>query len=439
VQKSHSFQADVLMMLASKAIAVLTAGVASVLIARDLGPAGRGAVAVAANFITLFAFFGNVGLISANSYFVARDPRTRGDVVANSICLSLLLGLALVGIELALKAVIPQLFRGLNTAELVLIAIGIPAALGAQLLRSILLGEGRTVAYNATDVVLGLAYLAALLVGLKVYSFGTLGVIAAVAGNQVGACVLVLILVLIRGAPRRVDLALASQMMKYAGRAYLAALAAYVVIRVDLLLVNAFLGSRWAGQYGVAVNFADMLYVFPAIMALNLFPRIARGASYLATALVFRVVAVSYGVMCLLAAALAEPVIHVLYGPAYAPAAPLFVLLIPGLFGLGLLNLLAQHFAGSGFPVRAVIIWLPGVLLVVGLDVGLLPVYGAYVASVASSLAYTLILVLHMRMFAEEAGGVGLLRPRVRETATVIRDLYRAWRRGTIGASGEAA
>lgn len=426
-------------MLASRVITVLSTGVASILIARELGPAGRGAVAVAVNFILLFSFFGNVGLISANRYFVARDARARGDIVANSICLTILLGLALVGIEMAMKVATPQLFRGLTTAELVLTAIGIPAALGAQLMRSILLGEGRTVAYNLTDVMFGFAYLAVLLVGLRAYNFGTLGVIAAVVGNQVGTCLVALILVLIRGAPRRADLGLAAKMIKYALRAYLAALAAYVVIRMDLLLVNGFLGSRWAGEYGVAVNLADMLYVFPAIMALNLFTRIAQGASHAATALVFRVVAVTYGVICLLAAGLAGPVIQVLYGPEYAHAAALFVLLIPGLFGLGLLNLLAQHFAGSGFPVRAVTVWVPGVLLVLGLDIGLIPVYGAYVASVASTLSYTLVLVLHMRMFAQEAGGLSVLRPRVRETATIIFDLLGARRDKTVRVSGGPA
>ncbi len=431
-----AFQTDVLLMLASKAVLVLSAGVGSIAVARALGPSGRGDVAVAVSFIALLAYLGNVGLVSANQYFVARDGDTRARIVANSLWLSAALGLALIGITLALKLWVPQLLTGLDGLELALVAIGIPAALAAMLFRSILLGEGRTVAYNGSDVVIGLLFLGALFLGLLVFNFGTLGVIALVVGNQVAACGTAVALVVARGGPGRADWPLARGMVKYAMRAYLAALAAYLVIRVDLLLVNAYLGNEQAGQYAVAVNLADMLYLFPAIVALNLFPRIARGATYEATALVFRVVAISYGVVCLMAALLAYAAVGFVYGSEFTGAIPLFLWLVPGLFSLGLLNILAQHFAGTGYPLRAVIVWLPGVVVVLGLDLALIPVYGAYVASIASSIGYTLVLILHMRLFAETPGGYAQLRPRFREAA---RTLYRAipGRHGTaFGAGG---
>jgi O-antigen/teichoic acid export membrane protein len=50
---------------------------------------------------------------------------------------------------------------------------------------------------------------------------------------------------------------------------------------------------------------------------------------------------------------------------------------------------------------------------------------GAYVASIASSVAYAILLILHMRMFAREIGGFAKLRPRVGETVAMARGTLR--------------
>jgi hypothetical protein len=55
------------------------------------------------------------------------------------------------------------------------------------------------------------------------------------------------------------------------------------------------------------------------------------------------------------------------------------------------------------------------------LNVVFLKKHGVYIASLASTIAYTAILLLHMRMFAKEAGNYGILRPRAREVVEFVR------------------
>src|SRR3989442_8842856 len=61
--------------------------VASVMVARALGPEGRGLYAVAGALAGVGVQFGNLGLHSANTYFAARDrgllPRLAGNSLAD--------------------------------------------------------------------------------------------------------------------------------------------------------------------------------------------------------------------------------------------------------------------------------------------------------------------------------------------------------------------
>jgi O-antigen/teichoic acid export membrane protein len=140
-----------------------------------------------------------------------------------------------------------------------------------------------------------------------------------------------------------------------------------------------------------------------------------------ATAEIFRSVAVLYAAVCAVSVAFAGLAVRLLYGQQFAPATDLYYWLAPGVFCLGMINILAQHFAGRGFPLEAVLVWVPGVALNIAINVWLLPREGAYIAALASSITYFVVLLLHMRMFAGEVGGWDALRPRPREVVRFVR------------------
>jgi O-antigen/teichoic acid export membrane protein len=214
-------------------------------------------------------------------------------------------------------------------------------------------------------------------------------------------------------------------MLKYGLRVYLATLIAFLVIRLDMLLVNGYLGNEQAGQYAVAVALADAMYILPAVIALNLFAHVARGMGAESSAQVFRSVGLIYAVLCIASVPLSIVVIRAVYGPQFDDAIPLYWWLAPGIFCLGMLNILAQHFAGGGFPIRAALVWFVGLGVNLAINLLFLGSGGAYVASIASSVAYAILLILHMRMFAREIGGFAKLRPRVGETVAMARGTLR--------------
>ena len=60
---------------------------------------------------------------------------------------------------------------------------------------------------------------------------------------------------------------------------------------------------------------------------------------------------VVYGALCVVSFVLAGPAIRLIYGPQFHAAIELYLWLVPGVFCLGMLSILSQHFAGRGFPV----------------------------------------------------------------------------------------
>jgi O-antigen/teichoic acid export membrane protein len=413
---------DVLLMLGAKGAAMVLNVVSTVIIARALGVEGRGAAAVAFSLTLLLVQLGTFGMVAANPYYAARDVEARSRIVTNSLWLAAGLGAACMATGVLVRLLAPSVTQGLSWPELLVAIAGIPAALAAQFLQSILLGEGRTVAMNAIEVAMGVLSVVALGIALLAFDADVLGVIAIITGSYVGSAIAFLA-VLLRHRPdiRRPDLRLARAMLGYGFRIYVATLLAFVILRVDLLLVNAYLGEVQAGLYSVVAALAQGMYVIPAVVGVNLFPRVARGGPDEMSAGVFRSFFLLYAAFCALTVPLAPLAIRVLFGPEYDDAVVLYWWLVPGIFSLGMLTVLSHHFAGRGFPLEAVLVWFVGLAVNLAMNVLLLDAYGTWIASLSSSVAYTILLLLHVRMFARDVGGYRALRPSPRETVRFVR------------------
>jgi O-antigen/teichoic acid export membrane protein len=413
---------DVFLTFGGKALSLLFGLLIVMLLARELGPTRQGVFAVAFSLTVILIHLGGLGLTAANPYFTAREPGQRSSVVANSLWLAAGLGLVLAAIGVGLKLAVPAALEGVSWEKLAIAVAGVPAALAATFLQSVLLGAGRMIAYNAVEVAQFALTLAALAVGLWALDFGVTGALAVVTGSRFAA--LLAYLAVLRAPAGWFDAALARRMLTYGFRAYVAVVISFLVVRIDLLLVNGYLGSREAGLYSVAATIADGMYVVPAVVGLNLFPRVARSGASRETAEVFRSVAVLYALVCLLTVPVAEPAITLFFGDEFAGTVSLYYWLLPGIYCLGMLTILAHHFAGRGYPTEAAAVWFVGLAVNLAINIAFLPGRGAWVAALASSIAYAVLLALHVRLFAREAGGYGALRPRLREVVGFVRTAF---------------
>jgi O-antigen/teichoic acid export membrane protein len=424
----RSLTFDVLLTLGTKIASLLLTVGTGVVLARALGPSGRGAVAVAFAFALLLLQLGTLGLHSANAYFAAREPGQTARILTNTLWSAAAMGLALVAAGLLLRELFPGVLRGLDSLEVAVVLISVPAVLAIPLLQGILLAEGRMAAYNGIELAVALATFLGFALVLLVFSGGVLtALVLFTSVNIAGAVGLVYLLKHHLLNVRQFDARLFQSMLRYGFRIYLSALFVYLTWRANLLLVNGYLGSAQAGRFSIALGLGDPIHLLPTVVALNLFPRIARGDASSDTGAVFRSLALVYGALCVAIIPLIGPIIRLLYGGAFSGAINISYWLLPGIYAYGMVSVLSYHFAGHGYPLRALFTWVVGVVVNFGIAFPLLARHqGTEYAAIAISAAYTVVLALHVHMFAAESGGYAALVPRPRETARLLGEMAKA-------------
>jgi O-antigen/teichoic acid export membrane protein len=406
----------VFLMLGTKVFVQIFSISGTIILARTLGPNGRGVIAVALGFALLLVQFGSLGLQSANLYFASRDLQRIGTIVINTLWVTAVVGAILIAVAFIVKAFFPASLRGLDWLEVIVLAAGLPVLLATSPLQCVFLAEGRIRLYNGIELVGSFLAFIGLAVGLTLLHIGVLGALAVLMGTN---WVMVLTLVAFQRSRmpvrRRPDMELLRTTLKYGFRIYITTFLAFLVGRINLIFVNSHLGPTQAGFYAIGIGIGENLHLLPIIVPLNLFPRIARGETFESSAAAFRILCVVFGGFCLLTIPLVKPGLSLLYGSRFAAAADIYYWMLPGIFCYGMISVLAYHFAGRGFPIEAMLVWIPGLIINFAIMGIFLPGRGAYVAALAASVSYVLVLVLHMRMFAKESGCYRILLPRLRE------------------------
>jgi O-antigen/teichoic acid export membrane protein len=398
---------------------------ASVVVARALGPTGRGVVSVGVVLLTLLLQLGSLGIVTATPYFSARDGTLGGRLASAALWLAGAIGAILVFAVLILRAVTPVVFSNLSWLQVGIIVVTLPPALASIFLQSLLLGRGRTIAYNAVPFFLTATSFVALLAVALAGHLQATPALALLLG-QYPVAVVIYMYLLANERPRygHPDSEIVRRVVRFGLRSYASTVLSFLVIRLDLLMVNAYLGARQAGLYSVAVVLTQALIVFPSAISTNNLTRVARGALDTATARVFRFVAVIYGLMVLVAIPLAAPAIDVIFGAKFHASVRMFYWLLPGTFSLGMLTILSSHFAGRGYPARATVIWGAGLALNIIANAILLPLFGTYMASITSSVTYIAVLIPMMRLFADTSHD----KPRLWPSTDELRYLLGGWR-----------
>jgi len=415
---------DSLLMIAAKGAVGLLNLTVLVLIARRLGPSAQGIVAVGLAAALILVQLGSLGLVTANPAWTARSPNGVSQIIVNSAWWAAALGLACAAVALGIWVLVPSAVPGLTGGQALLIALSVPFALGSLLLQAILLGEGRAIAMNVADVALSVITVGLVWAVLHTDHAGPSAALAAALSQYpVGVALYVALLRRHRPFPSRPDLGLAGPMLRYGLRIYAATIVAYLVVRADLLLVNAFLGSRQAGLYSTSVTFAQGLYLVPMAIGLNLFVRVARGSRAELTGAVFGTLVVPYGLVCVAVGLAANVLVPDIFGHAYTGSVLLLRWLLPGTFALGLLTILSYHFAGIGYPTMSIVLWVAGLVANLVLNIVLIPAYGTVMASVTSSLCYLAILLGQIWVFVNTGGALRHLRLRFPLTLTNLRGI----------------
>ena len=409
----RTFRGDVLLTLGGKVAFVTLGGLLTVLVARELGPSGQGVYATAFTLTLILVQLGSAGLAVSNPYFAAHDPQAQRSIVMHSLWIAAVVSLTLSAAVVAIRWLAPSALPGIGWTELALTLAAIPAALATMYLQGVLLGRKDMVAYNLVDVIQVASALVALLIAFALAEVSIAVVLAVVAGGRYVSLVFALFALrpVFRG-PAIAMPGLVRRLLAHSTRVYLVGLVVFVLVRLDLLLVNAIAGSEDAGQYSIAVYIGEGLVFIPMVIGINLLPRLANSEGSDLSAQVLRLVTIIWGTICVLSIPGVIFGIPLLFGESYNDAVGLYLWLLPGAFAMGLTNSLTVHYYVRGYPTGLIVVW--GIALLVNIfgNLVLLPSAGVVVAPILASVAYLFVLLMHLRAFAGETGSYGALVPR---------------------------
>jgi O-antigen/teichoic acid export membrane protein len=403
------FSRRVVLTMAARSGIAMCSLITGLIIAHTLGKNGLGVVATLAVVTLLAIQIAGLGLPSAITYVTARGEHSPRTVLMRSVLIALIAGTLAALIVIAAVWIRPALFGDVSVRLLTLTAIALPFQLMMSFSLALYLGLERIGAYNLLEVAIPTLVLGNAVVTLAVFDAGLDEFVLAgvILSAGVAGVALVHLFRSTRGdaAERHADGSLLSVMFSSGARFFVAMAAVSIILRGDLLLVNYFRGSGEAGVYAVATQWATLMHMMPNVISTLLFPRVAgtRDESGKVTCRVTRNSVVLMLALCLVAAPAAFA-IPLLYGAGFSSATAQFLILLPGVFLLGIETILVQHFSGQGLPVAIPMLWVIALVMSLGLNVAFVPSYGAIAAATVSSLTYGLMFLLVALLFRRETG-----------------------------------
>jgi len=377
---------------AAQVVALGVNFIVSVLVARTLGPEGKGQLSVLQQVPGVLMVLLNFGLAYSNFYFVGRRKQPAGEALGNSILVALAAGIVGAPIVWLLTigplAVVPNL----PASGAIVAAVLLPISLVASFAVSVGNGLGLLKkASLANMIATGLT----LLLVLAAYALDALNVTAVLAISAVtGVTSMGFVIAAMRPLLGRLSVRMAAfrESAKYSVKSYLGNLAGYLNYRLDIILVGYLAGAASVGVYSIAVTFAELMWYVPNALATSIQAKTMSVDKDDAVAIAARTSRLTSALMllvCVVAAALIMPIISVFYGAAFMPAVVPFLLLLPGVWTMGVAKIMSGYLAGHGklYPGVAAV----SALLNLIANIALIPLMGSAGAALASSVSYSVL------------------------------------------------
>jgi O-antigen/teichoic acid export membrane protein len=393
------------------------------IMARAIGPVGRGDVVFLMTITNLTGQFCTFGVDQAISNFSGRDAAVRPALATNAVIIGILFSAIGAVVVAMLFQVVPGIAGELSTRDRTLALIAIPIPLLTTYLGWLVQAE---YAFGISNFANLSASLVTLLVNGAFVALGILTVLSAflvwVAGQLLAVVVLVGFIVARLSGFGRPNLALARRMIGFGARAQGGRTFMFANYKMGHWFVGAQAGSRELGYYSVAVTWMETLYYLPTVLSAVLRPDLVRegeGAAARRTGAAFRVAAIATGAGAV-GMIIAAPVLCVtFFGEDFAGAVDDLRVLVLGTVGVVALRLLGSALTAQGRPLRESAGLSIAMVTILALNIALVPAFGGIGAAWASTIGFTV-------------GAIGMAFLFVRGLDAHVRDLVPGWRDATL-------
>jgi len=394
----------------TKMMLFLLGAATSIIVARSLGPEGKGIVTVAFMLPILIARLGSFSIGSANVYLLGKRREQAQYIFSHSIFLSFFLCLIYFGLFLLFFNPLKGLFfRDIDNQFVFFGFLLLPLILVLDYLNhGILRGLHKFKQFNFTLIIRQSSYFMVLVLLLLLADLDVFKVMWATILGAGAAVIYVLVCItkttcfICNFHPGLLKEAFAFGLKEHLGNT-----AQQLNIRLDVLILAAYLLPSEIGYYTIAYMLAELVWYIPDSIGLVLFPQVSSGdreVSGVQTARINRLALLLIIVVCSFLGLIGKVIISVIYGKAFLPAYPAMLFLLPGIAGLTVAKVLSKYISGIGKPLLTSTGSILGLILNIPLLILLVPRLGIIGASIASSVAYIAYAVYIIPVFIKKSG-----------------------------------
>ncbi|MGH7596074.1 MAG: flippase [bacterium] len=414
--------------LASIPLAIAT----SIIVARALGPVGKGVYELVLATAALLGMVLGFSLSSGVTYVVARGKAKLGALALQLVWFAFLVGLLAMAILVALRhtnfagTFLPVEMRGWSIVAISLLLIFTEMS---GYWRAMLNGCQEIIQANWREFISRVA--------IFLFMLAAIGVWAA-AGSKASAVALVWIIIAVAilkgplflhalrpflrksgvdqlevsgndGWRTSIKTSGLSEVIRFAVPSYLSNLTQFLNYRLDVFFVSFFAGAAAVGLYTLSVTLAQTIWLFSNAAAMVLLPRIAslqeaKMETAAQTARVTRLALWLSAISALLLALVAEFLLTRIYGEAFRGSLAPLMWLLPGIAIFSATNVIASYLAGIGKPRLNWFASLAGLFVTVTLNLLLIPRLSIVGAAISSTASYITSTILTICFFVRESG-----------------------------------
>lgn len=398
----------------ARVISFLVSIVINILIARILGPTGRGMWAALVFIPTMTYALLNFGIESSNVYFIGSKKYPPDQIINNSFLVAswiliIIFFVYFFGFD-KINHFFSTRYQHFTPKHLYLVLFAIPFVFVFNYFNGFLQGKERIYTANIISVISQFFTITGILIALLVFKLDLLGLVYVYLSVRAINTIIILAAINREDSIRPrlcLNPGLIKDSIKYGFKSYFASGLEMLNYRADVFLIYAFLGPRPLGFYTVAVAVAEIVWFVSQSVAFPLFPKISSLGKEASKSLVLKTSRIVFYFSLLFSALLfvvANWLIPLLFGQSFIPSIKPIYFLIPGILLFSPARALSTYFLGTGRPEVNTYVNSITLIINVALNLLLIPKMGINGAAIASTISYSITYLFYLLLYKKESG-----------------------------------
>ena len=400
------FSKDVWITFCTQIVIVILGIITTMIIARALGPTGKGVYSLVILVNSLITMLGNLGIGIANIYFGGSKKYDFADLAANAFSSAFILGIPLsIAFLIYYFIVSPSFLADIEPRSIILGSIMIPLALLQVYFSHILLGQNRIKDYCLVGFMQNMIFTVLLLLALFVFKGGLFSVILAWAAS-LGVGSMFALFQVRRTTPVRLAFnpALFKESVKFGMQGYLGNMMQALSYRLNMFIIALFMTTAAVGYFSISTSVAEALLIVPSSIGIVIIartPNLTAEAANMSTPRICRTAFLITAILALVLLMVAKPIIVTLFGSAFLPAVRPLYILLPGIVLSTIYVVLTNEMTGRGKPIINTIVTGIALIVTISLNLLLIPRMGIEGAALASTISYAVSALMTLVIFGK--------------------------------------